>query len=175
MMKRGGTAIFLLGVSGVSLSIAMFLDSYNKPDFVPAKEEEVEDNEEPLSFSPALPAKITRQANATLVAPLGEPMPLSTNVSYRQRYLDNVQKQEQQYWKENSKDFTYRGDGSRYDKERYFHTDAYRRSREGVPVPAERMLSVRLSRLQEEADEDTGYSSAEFTLCPSDLEDDMAD
>ena len=146
MMKRGGTAIFLLGVSGLSLSIAMFVDNLNSKEAAKA-EPESEDKESQTEPEPdedeedveAEPPKLSRQTAVYYPAP-----------SYRDLYLAEQKQKEAEYWSQHAKDFRYKGNGTDWDKQAYFMREAYRRAREAVPVSPQFILEAKLRKLEEE-------------------------
>ena len=81
MMKRGGTAIFLLGVSGLSLSIAMFFDNYSKPEFDEKDDEEL----------PSKPQKIKRQSNIDDKVYTKSASYKDNIEMYKKMYLDEIE------------------------------------------------------------------------------------
>lgn len=161
------TPILLLGVAGLGLSLAMFFDTKTN---VPVQSEPQEENEE--NFTEVIDVinmtdeeeeeirnEVKKEIHEEEVQKRKQQKP-----TYRQVYLEKK--------KENSQprivaDHRYKGSGQRFDKQMYFMKEAYRRSREVVPVDQNIALAVKLSKELEQLEAD---GEDDVSLGESDIE-----
>ena len=161
--KTGSSTLFMLGVAGMGLAIAMFFDARNprpvrasaaqqqpvqpepepEPVQVPVPEPEpvpVPDTPQPQEgdtnvIVTALPPDSVTGAddNVSMVPEDENEQEQEEMLSYREMFLATKAKEEQELV-EASPDHSYTGDGSKWSKRMYFIKEAYRRSREATPV-----------------------------------------
>lgn len=120
------TPILLLGVAGLGLSLAMFFDT--KSQKIVEQEEEEEPEKEVTEVIEVVEIK---------EAPM----------NYREMYK---QKKSEAEAPRIIADNSYKGDGSSFDKRLYFMKEAYRRSREQIPIDTNIALAVKLAQLKED-------------------------
>lgn len=143
------TPILLLGVAGLGLSLAMFFDTKSATGRA-RPEEEIED----LSHHSANELEEKPYTEIIEVFEIGEEEK-KEDTEYKELYVQLKDKKEQ----EGSRiiaDHRYKGDGSRFDKRLYFMNEAYRRSREQVPIDQNIALAVKLASAlhSDESDEE---------------------
>lgn len=117
-------AILLLGVAGLGISIAMFLDARGKPA--------------PRAAAPQQPINIDVYVSDD------EDQVVDYKELYRREKLKNEGRV--------LADHSYRGDGTPFSKNLYFMKEAYRRSRKAVPVDSAISLAIKLAGEQDEGD-----------------------
>lgn len=124
MTKRGGTTLFMLGVAGTGLAVAMFFDAL--------KQEKVEEKVTPVEKIetveiPKDDKKEVEEEPVEIESETKEEEPIENKpvVDYKQYYLEQKEKEEIEQIKDNR----YKGDGTAWDKRMYFIKEAYRRSR----------------------------------------------
>ena len=135
MNKTGGSTVFMLGVAGMGLAIAMFFDA-RKP--LP-----IETNEgpgvtpAPAYEEPITPKEIEEKTLDTIVEVETEQPTTEKGgeevVDYKALYLKAREKKREVLIRA-APDNSYKGDGSEWSKKLYFIKEAYRRSREATPV-----------------------------------------
>ena len=141
MNKTGGSTVFMLGVAGMGLAVAMFFDA-RKPLPTEIKAEPVVTPaiayEEPMS--PDLDSKaMTPVESEEPLVTIVEAEEESTDkeeeevIDYKTLYLKAREKEREALIKAGP-DNSYKGDGSEWSKKLYFIKEAYRRSREATPV-----------------------------------------
>ncbi len=147
--KTGNTTLFMLGIAGMGLSLAMFFDARKSATGLPSKhkcqpkEEEVEevneaneeaitaieDQEEEQQFTPLSPVPEDEPEQPEEELPITP----ADSPSYKDLYKQEQERKVEEYLK-HAPDHSYKGDGSKWSKRMYFIKEAYRRSREATPV-----------------------------------------
>lgn len=151
-MSNKNTPILLLGVAGLGLSLAMFFDN-TKSARAPALQAEPEETED---FSSETDKPYTEIIEVLQVEGKEE----KKEEDYKKLYEEKIKKEEAPRI---IADNRYKGDGSRFDKHLYFVNQAYKRSRELVPIDQNIALAVKLaSALHEISD-----SEDEEVVAPS--------
>lgn len=159
------TPILLLGVAGLGLSLAMFFDT--KTQTIPKAletEEEPEEITEVIDVINMTDEEEEEIRNEVKQEIRNEELEnrRSGKPEYRKVYLE---KKSEENKPRIIADHRYKGNGSRFDKQMYFMKEAYRRSRELVPVDQNIALAVKLSkeleRLEEEDDKDVDLSDSD--------------
>lgn len=148
------TPILLLGVAGLGLSLAMFFDT--KTQHIPVAEETPEEPEgiteviDVINMTDEEEEEIRNEVKEEI---RNEEIEKRKNQqpTYRQVYLEKKREDEKPRI---IADHRYKGDGSRFDKRMYFMKEAYRRSREVVPVDQNIALAVKLSKELEKLEEE---------------------
>ena len=170
-MRKGNQTIFLLGMTGLGLAVAMFVDGMKtttQAQAHPAKKQAPAPERSPQAASsdqaPSLEAEAERpepfdeaqhkEAQSTGAEVLSTPGDDGENTDtdtgaegddvkdYRSLYLQEKEKNEIMDALANFQDYTYKGDGSKFSKRLYFMREAYRRSREATPVDATAFLAA---------------------------------
>lgn len=135
------TPILLLGVAGLGLSLAMFFDTKNKP--IPRRveaEETPEENEEMTEVIDVV--SMTDEEEEEMRQEIKDELKSEMRRDYKELYRKKKRKEEAPRI---IADYRYKGDGSHFDKKMYFMREAYRRSREQVPIDQNIALAVKLS------------------------------
>ena len=156
MKKTGNTTLFMLGIAGMGLSIAMFFDAKKSPTGLPCKHKQVKtdeesiekkEEEEPTLFTPLSPVPEEQQEEEEEEETKVHMTPVTPTKpnTYKDMYKEYQQKKIGEYIK-NAPDHSYTGDGSKWSKRMYFIKEAYRRSREATPVDPLIKQRVKYSR-----------------------------
>lgn len=168
-MRKGNQTILLLGMTGLGLAIAMFMDGMKqtKPEAqeqpLPRGATTPEPDPEPKQadgpgpsaapepedalLGPPEPSEGEAEAElelgtASTPSPEGDHENEGSAPDYRSLYLAEKEKNDFIEALENMQDHSYRGDGSKWSKRLYFMKEAYRRSREATPVHASAYLAA---------------------------------
>jgi len=138
-MPNKNTPILLLGVAGLGLSLAMFFDTKSQKIERPGEPEEPEE-------------QVTEVIDVVEIEEKAEDnddneTPSLTPVQYKEMYRQNKQEAEAPRI---LADHSYKGNGTSFDKRLYFMKEAYRRSREQIPVDTNIALAVKLAKLRDD-------------------------
>lgn len=175
VMKRGGTAIFMLGVAGVSLSMAMIIDNSKKPEFT-----EPEPSKSVISLERRKDPKTADGPDHEETAEYEEPT--YTPVDYKEYYRQKKAEERRQREGVILHDRRYKGDGSDLSRKHYFRNLAYERARDANPIGTAHMLDTKIARIagddniddisdSDSDGEDSTIMSGASDLTISDLED----
>lgn len=153
-MTNKSTPILLLGVAGLGLSLAMFFDT--KSARGGAEQVGPQEESEDLYHSESEPDKPYTEIIEVLQVGEEEEEEekdeTEDRTDYKKLYEKSVKKDAE--GPRIIADHRYKGDGSRFDKRLYFMNEAYRRSRDQVPIDQNIALAVKLaSALHEVSDE----------------------
>lgn len=176
VMKRGGTAIFMLGVAGVSLSMAMMIDNSKKPEFT-----QPEPSKQVVSLERRKKPKTKDSTDDEEASEHDEPT--YTPVDYKEYYRQKKAEERRQREGVIVSDRRYKGDGSDLSRSHYFRNLAYERARDANPIGTAHMLDTKIARITgdvdlenaEFSDEDSTIMSGASDLTLSDIEDFLSD
>ena len=200
----GNRTVFMLGIAGMGLAVAMFADGIKKsnprsisdnktehnqvkeqvPEIVDSKPEkrkeepEVEDVEsqqmehesepEPIGEEEETIKKDTEELiEQDMQEQIKNPPDSYLNYFKKQKELEEIQRIK------NLPDYSYKGDGSRWDKKKYFIMEAYRRSREMTPVCPTLIAKAQVDNVLQ--DDDTTYSDSDESCLSGDYTDESDD
>lgn len=155
------TPILLLGVAGLGLSLAMFFDT--KTAEIP-KAPVVENEDAGVIDVMEMTDEETEEMKQEIKDEIRDEIRDEMRKDYKEIY--RMKKREEERPRIIA-DHRYKGNGSRFDKKLYFAQQAYRRSREVVPVDTNIALAVKLSRELEELEKNENF---EDVLSDSDVE-----
>jgi hypothetical protein len=164
MSKKGTSTVFLLGIGGLGLSVAMLYDAITMrrrvlsvasldtqpPKTTESKEREVreqkveeeeerkeeEEEEEEKEEEEEDEEEEEEEKEEEYVGPL----------NYREMYLQYTRRKQTEY-AQSQPDYSYRGDGSNSSKRLYFFQEAYRRSRQKTPINPGIVAAIKLKSL----------------------------
>lgn len=158
------TPILMLGVAGLGLSLAMFFDTKKK----------IKEDEDNLKNKIIKNEQVSKENVTKVIDIYDMPETVKTTeekeeeykeeeeekevevnentVNYKDLYLQEVRKNKDK--EVLVQDNRYKGDGSKFSKNLYFMKEAYRRSREQVPVDQNIALAVKIaSQISDDDDE----------------------
>jgi hypothetical protein len=158
------TPILMLGVAGLGLSLAMFFDTKKK----------IKEDEDNLKNKIIKNEQVSTENVTKVIDIYDMPETVKTTEEKEEEYKEEEEEKEVEvnentvnykdlYLQEVSKnkdkevlvqDNRYKGDGSKFSKNLYFMKEAYRRSREQVPVDQNIALAVKIaSQISDDDDE----------------------
>ncbi len=177
----GQRTVFMLGIAGMGLAVAMFADGIKKskrpidvnektedeqviPEIIDTKVQESTEDEkngepeqetevEEVSSQPIERESETKQDTEEPYTEEPTKNPPDSYVNYfkKQKQVEEMEKIK------NLPDYSYKGNGSRWDKKKYFIMEAYRRSREMTPVCPTLIAKAQVDKVLQDEDS-TDYS-----------------
>ena len=144
-MAKGNVTLFLLGLGGMGLSLAMFLDAQKQPteaspegaaaedtleDTVEDATDDTPEDTEPVVEQEEEPSQSEYSGGEESEAEVEPEDEDEKPMSYRDMYRADKRRKYDEYEKAHA----YKGDGTEWSKRMYALKEAYRRSRETTPV-----------------------------------------